>query len=310
FNEESVVRAAAESRIPLISAVGHETDWTLIDLVADARAPTPTKAAEWAVPMYTDLAAQTEDLARRLKSSTRRTLEAARTTLRAAARGLPRLSDLLALPRQRFDAAERRLAQGLIMSTQGHTGRFARLSSRLQPRLVGTRVRGAKDRLELLRRRTNDGYRQILNSNRTRLAGVDGRLRPDMIRMRLERAGEKLAATAQRQRRTIRHQLSGMRQRLNAGSQLLGTLSYRSVLDRGFAVVRDQTGQTVRSKEQVAPGMQLEIEVHDGKVAAEATPNGAGTLPRGQRSKPAKPGTVRSAVSTVTKSGSGQGSLF
>ena len=105
FNEEIVVRAAAESRIPLISAVGHETDWTLIDLAADARAPTPTKAAEWAVPKYSDLIQQLVDLASRRAAAIRRSLESKRTELRAAARGLPRLEDLVSLPRQRFDAS-------------------------------------------------------------------------------------------------------------------------------------------------------------------------------------------------------------
>ena len=96
------MRAAAASAIPLISAVGHETDWTLIDLAADARAPTPTKAAEWAVPKYSELVEQTGKLALRLATSARRALDGMRTHLRAAARGLPRRSDLLALPRQRY----------------------------------------------------------------------------------------------------------------------------------------------------------------------------------------------------------------
>ena len=118
FNEEIVVRAAAESRIPLIAAVGHETDWTLIDLAADARAPTPTKAAEWAVPKYSDLIQQLADLALRRAAAIRRSLEAKRTELRAAGRGLPRLEDLVSLPRQRFDAVEKRLGRALPANTR------------------------------------------------------------------------------------------------------------------------------------------------------------------------------------------------
>ena len=105
FNEEAVVRAAAESTIPLISAVGHETDWTLIDLVADARAPTPTKAAEWAVPKHSDLVLRLSECADRARRCVRRHLEKLRAEFRGAERGLPRPQALLAVPRQRFDAA-------------------------------------------------------------------------------------------------------------------------------------------------------------------------------------------------------------
>ena len=102
FNEEIVARTAANSKIPLISAVGHETDWTLTDYVADYRAPTPTGAAEVAVPVRADWVATVEDYGLRLLQALRRTTSERATTLRAAR--LPRIDAVLAPARQRLDS--------------------------------------------------------------------------------------------------------------------------------------------------------------------------------------------------------------
>ncbi len=175
FNEEVVVRAAAASRIPLISAVGHETDWTLIDLVADARAPTPTKAAEWAVPKYSELVEQLETYGARQRGSVRRYLAETRSHLKAAARGLPRLEDLIALPRQRFDAIDRRLGRGLLANTRAHAMRHARIAARLSPAAIAARISRQAERLEALRMRARQA---ILNriAMRRRIAEGQGQL--------------------------------------------------------------------------------------------------------------------------------------
>jgi len=133
FNEENVVRASFESEIPLISAVGHETDTTLIDLVADRRAPTPSAAAEMAVPVRADLVAKVLDLEARTGTAFDRLIRERRSQIDGLARGLPKRDDLLALPGQRLDGVADRLRGALRYHVQQQTTRLsqvARLSDR------------------------------------------------------------------------------------------------------------------------------------------------------------------------------------
>ncbi len=124
FNDEAVVRAAANSMIPLIAAVGHETDWTLIDHAADWRAPTPTAAAEKAVPVRSELLARVDELARRQRTLMLRQMERRRAELRGLARALPGPEAVLAGPRQRLDFASARLGPALARNASAQRRRL------------------------------------------------------------------------------------------------------------------------------------------------------------------------------------------
>jgi exodeoxyribonuclease VII large subunit len=140
FNDEALARTAAESAIPLISAVGHETDTTLIDFVSDRRAPTPTAAAEMATPVLSELKAAVADYERRLARTGGRVLEERRARLVSAARALPRPADLLALASQRFDLASGRLAAALERNTAVHERELVRTTARLSRGVLDRKV--------------------------------------------------------------------------------------------------------------------------------------------------------------------------
>lgn len=171
FNDEALARAVAASGIPLISAVGHETDTTLIDFVSDRRAPTPTAAAEMATPVLLELKAAVADYGRRMHQCGARTLQTRRDRLTAASRGLPRPDDLLAIAQQRFDLVAGRLGAALERNVAAHRHDLTRASAALKPGLLERPV----------------------EAKAQRLAETWGRAQPTMLR-RLERAGERLAA--------------------------------------------------------------------------------------------------------------------
>ncbi|WP_323761542.1 exodeoxyribonuclease VII large subunit [Maricaulis sp.] len=148
FNEEVVVRAAADSQIPLISAVGHETDTTLIDFASDRRAPTPTGAAEMAVPVRAELKASLDQLGGRLVAGLSRHIERRRTELRSAARALPRPAALMELKRQRFDMIADKLDPALLNHAAEKRNRLLVLAAGLKPAALSRDLRQKRTLLD------------------------------------------------------------------------------------------------------------------------------------------------------------------
>lgn len=188
FNEEIVVRAAAASDIPLISAVGHETDTTLIDFASDLRAPTPTGAAEKAVPVRAELIERVTSIEGRLKNGLVRGLERRRTELRAAAARLPRLETLFQIPQQRFDRAAERLNAALVANTRAAQSKLDRVSARLRPEALVNDIARRRDLLSRCAVRLQPAIARTLLNHRKHL-DASGRMLESLSHKRVLERG-------------------------------------------------------------------------------------------------------------------------
>jgi exodeoxyribonuclease VII large subunit len=187
FNEEIVVRAAAESLIPLISAVGHETDTTLIDFASDRRAPTPTAAAEMAVPVRAELLSQTLDFERRVLNCFTRGIITRRTHLTQLARVLPRAEQLFAQPQQRLDVASDKLGSALRGNLQKHRRAFGEAAALLRPRPIRHHIVVCGERTGVLASRMQRAFRTRVIEDRKKLESLSRVLEGISYRGVLER---------------------------------------------------------------------------------------------------------------------------
>jgi exodeoxyribonuclease VII large subunit len=254
FNEEVVLRAAAACRLPLISAVGHETDTTLIDFVSDRRAPTPTAAAEMAIPPRTELLADLAQKSARLIGALARLTGERRLRFQAAANNLPDLPSLLGNARMRLDDRFQRLVLALPNLVARSRAALINIERHIPDPLIAQRQSG----LALLAARHRTGLTHILQAGRVQAARILPRLSPAPLH----------AALRERHAR-----LEGFAARLDGAS-------YESVLARGFALVLDRAGQAVPRAAGVSPGAKLRLKFADGEIATTAdAPIRQGALP-------------------------------
>lgn len=238
FNEEIVVRAAADCTIPLISAIGHETDTTLLDHVADLRAPTPTGAAEKAVPVRTELLARLSERGGRRLRAMERYLGLLRERSGQAARLLPRPETLIGDRRQRLDFAGHNLSRSLLDKVAGHRATMAESRARLRPAAMQARMREAARGLH----------------------AVSARLSPKHLSKTLADRRERLGVLNRALDRSGTAGLADRKTRLAALTRTIEALSYQRILDRGYAVVRDDSDRIVSAPGRLATGDALTIE--------------------------------------------------
>ena len=284
FNEENVVRAAAESQIPLISAVGHETDWTLIDHASDRRAPTPTAAAEMAVPVRSDLLAQVLDDSRRMVSGFGRYIGERRMRLEGLGRGLPDPISILRGHEQRLDDLTDRLALSLRNEDQLRRQKVSNLAARLRsPQQL---VNDAKDRLAREAKTLHVAWSHFSRQVQDRSTRAGERLSPLYLERQIRDGGAVLAELDRRGSAAVSQHVKEAKGRWGRFADLLESYSFERVLERGYTVILDENASPIIAVSALNPKDAVEIKFADGSKNAIITSETAASA----KPKKTKPG--------------------
>ena len=270
FNEEVVLRAVAASQIPIISAIGHETDTTLIDLVSDIRAPTPTAAAEIAVPVLSEISNVLDKIGNRKWQRLKHKLSHSKQRLADISRSMPRSEEICALAVQRLDVSSERLPRGLISLIQRNKLKSAKVFAGLHPRFL-------KQAIELKHERTITYFETLSTSFQRNL---DNKLINLQIKVTKLSSNDLHRETKQKERNfnQMVNRLSSLKSKLiaprleslNKLDRLRETLGYKETLNRGYSVIR-ANGSVMTSVSAVIEKVQLEVEFKDGRIGVSVS---------------------------------------
>lgn len=290
FNAENVVRATARSHIPIISAVGHETDTTLIDYAADLRAPTPTGAAELAVPVRLNLIAQISDDHQRLISGMGRMLSEKRHSLDALSAKLGDPMRLLEMKTQHVDRSGDRLEHAYTIYLNKKKENYTKQSVRLThpAQLIETK----RARLERFSARADDMFTQYIMKKRSHFMNTALNIKPPSHNIKL--AQHALTQWSENLEKTTKRNFENKTKMITRTVEKLDLLSFKNVLKRGYVVVWDENGMPITNTNKLSNGQAISLEFQDDQI--NATIN--------ERQSPKKKPTVKKIL---TKE---QGSLF
>lgn len=266
FNEEVVVRAAAESNIPLISAVGHETDTTLIDYAADKRAPTPTAAAEIAVPVRAELVLMVAERGISLTRSLQQLLEQRQLKLAALSHALPKPARLMELAEQRFDHITERLLQALPSWLERKRVEVTQLSARLSPTILLRDTAHKQQHVSQLAERLSQVLPSWIARKREEVAQLSARLSPTLLLKDTTHKQQQVTQLGDRLHQAMRRCYMQKRDGLNQQLRLLESVSHASILKRGFALVQTPEGKLISSSSQAGEETHLQLTFADGAV--------------------------------------------
>mgnify|MGYP001233156810 FL=1 len=264
FNEEVVVKEVAKSSIPIISAIGHETDTTLIDYAADIRAPTPTAAAEIVVPVRVNLIAELKRLEGRLINVIAKVYEIKAERLTYLFRFLNRPEELLVSPSDKLHSISLRMPKALNYAIQGKRLNSERIMAGLRSNLLKNVVTIAQtlfeDHFQSIRRLIGSQ----IKLKRSIFDGIGARLSNEKLKVNLKIAHEKLETLNRKLSFLTEIELKEKSKRLQYKSQLLKNLSYHTTLERGYSVVWIDE-QIISSKLNIKKEKDIVIEFKDGK---------------------------------------------